>query len=78
MKNHHISEAGVSFKIWAGEHNFYIWQQTIALNTCLVLRRLFLYFVRDGEIARVGVGYPVSGTCSRSSFCKWRAAACLF
>ena len=39
MKNHHISEAGVSFKIqfglcikiWAGEHIFYIWQQTIAL-----------------------------------------------
>ena len=43
MKNHHISEAGVSFeiqfglciKIWAGEHIFfYIWQQTIALITC--------------------------------------------
>ena len=40
MKNYHISEAGVSFeiqfglriKIWAGEHIFYIWQQTIALN----------------------------------------------
>ena len=39
VKNHHISEAGVSFekkfglciKIWAGEHIFYIWQQTIAL-----------------------------------------------
>ena len=27
---------------------------------------------------RVGVGYPVSGTCSRSSFCKWRTGACLF
>ena len=40
MKNHHISEAGVSFeiqfglwiKIWAGEHIFYIWQQTIAFT----------------------------------------------
>ena len=40
VKNHPISEAGVSFKIqfglcikiWAGEHIFYIWQQTIALN----------------------------------------------
>ena len=40
MKNHHLSEAGVSFeiqfglwiKIWAGEHIFYIWQQTIALK----------------------------------------------
>ena len=40
MKNHHISEAGVSFEIqfglwiniWAGEHIFYIWQQTIALK----------------------------------------------
>ena len=47
MKNHHISEAGVSFeiqfglwiKIWAGEHIFYIWQQTIAL------RRLLLLFI---------------------------------
>ena len=29
-------------------------------------------------IARVGVGYPVSGSCSRSSFCKWRIGACLF
>ena len=40
VKNHHISEAGVSFeiqfcqciKIWAGEHIFYIRQQTIALK----------------------------------------------
>ena len=40
VKNHHISEAGVGFKIkfglrikiWAGENIFYIWQQTIALN----------------------------------------------
>ena len=40
MKNHHISEAGVNFeiqfclwiKIWAGEHIFYIWQQTIAFR----------------------------------------------
>ena len=24
------------------------------------------------SFARVGVGYLVSGTCSRSSFCKWR------
>ena len=40
VKIHHISEAGVSFKIqfglwikiWAGEHIFYIWQQTIALT----------------------------------------------
>ena len=39
MKNHHISEGGVSFEIqfslfitiWAGEHMFYIWQKTIAL-----------------------------------------------
>ena len=30
------------------------------------------------RFARVGVGYPVSGTCSRSSFCKWRTGACLF
>ena len=30
------------------------------------------------RFARLGVGYPVSGTCSRSSFCKWRTDACLF
>ena len=30
------------------------------------------------RFARVGVGYPVSGTCRRSSFCKWRTGACLF
>ena len=30
------------------------------------------------RFARVGVGYPVSGTCSRSSFCKWQTGACLF
>ena len=30
------------------------------------------------RFARVGVGYPVSGTCSRLSFCKWRPGACLF
>ena len=43
VKNHHISEAGVRFeiqfdlciKIWAGEHIFYIWQQTIALTDSL-------------------------------------------
>ena len=34
---------------------------------------------RTGWIfARVGVGYPVSGTCSRSSFYKRRTGACLF
>ena len=30
------------------------------------------------RFARIGVGYPVSGTCSRSSFCKWRTGACWF
>ena len=30
------------------------------------------------RFARVGVGYPVSGTCSHSSFCKWLTGACLF
>ena len=30
------------------------------------------------RFARVGVGYPVSVTCSRLSFCKWRTGACLF
>ena len=30
------------------------------------------------RFARVGVGYPVSGTGSRSLFCKRRTGACLF
>ena len=30
------------------------------------------------RFARVGVEYPVSGTCSRSSFCKWQTGACWF
>ena len=30
------------------------------------------------RFARIGVGYPVSGTCSRSSLCKWRTGACWF
>ena len=30
------------------------------------------------RFARVSVGYPVSRTCSRSPFCKWRTGACLF
>ena len=30
-----------------------------------------IYIFRTGwRFARVGVGYPVSGTCSRSSFCN--------
>ena len=49
MKNHHISEAGVSFeiqfglfiKIWAGEHIIYIWQQTIALKHSILKQLLF-------------------------------------
>ena len=35
-------------------------------------------FHTEWFFARVGVGYPVSGTCSRPSFCKWRTGACLF
>ena len=35
--------------------------------------------VGGGErFVRVGVGYPVSGTCSRLSCCKWRTGTCLF
>ena len=44
-----------------------------------VLKKHMLGFVQIISVfARVGVGYPVSGTCSRSSFCKWRTGACLF
>ena len=47
MKNHHISEAGVSFeiqfglwiKIWAGKHIFHVWQQTIALTITIGTER---------------------------------------
>ena len=35
-------------------------------------------FRTEWRFARVGVGYPVSGTCSRLSFCKWRTGARLF
>ena len=38
-----------------------------------------IFVFRTGwRFARGGVGYPVSGTCSRSSFCKWRTGACWF
>ena len=35
-------------------------------------------FCTGWRFARVGVGYPVSGTRSRSPFCKWRTGACMF
>ena len=35
-------------------------------------------FCKGWRFARVDVGYPVSGTCSRSSFCKWRTGAFCF
>ena len=40
--------------------------------------QIIFVFLTGWRFARVGVGYPVSGTCSRSSFCKWRTGACLF
>ena len=55
MKIHHISEAGVSFeiqfglwiKIWAGEHIFYIWQQTTALK---MIVPMFLKFSASSSL----------------------------
>ena len=44
----------------------------------LVFAQIISVFRTGWRFARVGVGYPVSGTCSRSSFCKWRTGACLF
>ena len=44
----------------------------------LVFAQIISKFRTGWSFARVGVGYPVSGTCSRSSFCKWRTGACLF
>ena len=35
-------------------------------------------FRTEWRFARVGVGYPVYVTCSRSYFCKWRTGACWF
>ena len=40
--------------------------------------KIISVFRTGWRFARVGVGYPVSGTCSRSSFCKLRTGACLF
>ena len=44
----------------------------------LVFAQIISVFRTGWRFARVGLGYPVSGTCNRSSFCKWRTVACLF
>ena len=36
----------------------------------LVFAQIISVFRTGWSFARVGVGYPVAGTCSRSSFCK--------
>ena len=38
----------------------------------LVFAQIISVFRMGWRFARVGVGYPISGTCSRSSFCKWQ------
>ena len=51
MKNHHISEAGVSFEniVWSvyqdmdWRTHFYVWQQTIALKKEILKELLNLY-----------------------------------
>ena len=50
-----------------------------------VLKKHMLGFAQIISVFRMGwrfatvcVGYPVSGTCSRSLFCKWWTGACLF
>ena len=48
-----------------------------------ILKKHMLGFAQIISVFRTGgrfvdVGYPVSGTCSRSSFCKRRTGACLF
>ena len=40
--------------------------------------KIISVFRTGWRFARVGVGYPVSGTCSRTSFCKWRTGAYWF
>ena len=69
----------------------YSGEQILSFKSCLVfyagdsLKKHMLGFeqiisvFRTGwRFALVGVGYPVSGTCSRSSFCKWQTGACWF
>ena len=43
-----------------------------------VLKKHMLSFAQIISAFRTGCWYPVSGTCSCSSFCKWRTGACLF
>ena len=50
----------------------------VRTNFSFCFKETMLCFAQIISVFRVGVGYPVSGTCSRSSFCKWRAGACLF
>ena len=43
-----------------------------------VLKKHMLGFAQIISVFRTGWRYPVSGTCSRSSFCKWQTGACWF
>ena len=52
IKNKNISQSKSSLLIWHYVSYLFL---LFLRNTCLVLRRLFLYFVR--RFARVGVGY---------------------
>ena len=53
-------------------------QEVRTIFSLFVLKKHMLGFAQIIFVFRVGVGYPVSGSCSRSSFCKWRTGACLF
>ena len=53
----------------------------ILKNHMLGFAQIISVFRTGWRFARVGVGYPVPGTCSSvlpSSFCKWQTGACLF
>ena len=58
-----------------GSYNFLLF---VLKKHMLGFAQIISVFRTWWRFARVGVRYPVSGTCSRSSFCKWRTGACLF
>ena len=55
-----------------------IFSRFIFKKHMLGLTQIISVFRAGWRFARIGVGYAVSGTCSRSLFCKWRTGACLF
>ena len=55
-----------------------IFSLSVLKKHMLGFAQIISVFRTGWRFAHVGVGYPVSGTCSCSSFCKWRTGACWF